>query len=252
MTPRLRDVVASALEAWGCAWEEVERNLLHVEIEPGTIAETVLEATGSVHLGLVEFEEDVAAMFPCWRSCAPGSYFLHRLLEVLRGGPETGTTAVIATHQPPAAVEVMPEGGEILGSCCRYTGTPSAIDQELATTVYHFEVRLIGVDPTSEIVDVTVEPLRFNVLRSVSLGAQQVVDREPARAAEDIMDGFVLAADTVRQETNRLLERYAAEHANEAASAIRRIREAARSELTAMCDRLLANTVIESYRVELA
>jgi len=230
MKPELRSVVEIALHQWGCLWEEQLRNLLRVEIEPGSVPARLFEAHGSVHLALVDLEEDVLAPLPCWRMLTPGSYYLHRLLEHLRSGPPVCRVKVDDQHPGPPVEELMPAGRE-LSPGCKFTRKATAREGRFTAVAYHFAVRLLGVEPSSEIVTITIDALRENsipILKSDGF----FMPGEPGQSAMVRLEStFLVAVDALRIRIAGMIEEYSASRARQTRLALRRLTVARKVDL---------------------
>jgi hypothetical protein len=229
MNVALRDVLTRAFEYWNCPIRQEERNLFRVEIEPGSIAEAVCEAAGTVYIGIVEFEDDVVAAYESWRSFTPGSYYLHRLLERLGAGPVTGRTYVSAGYQSPDSAELFPLE-QFDSAQCRLDGPLEQTELSVAATTFHFAVTLLGLEPTTELVSLTVEPLRLNLLPEPASSDPAAPEaRSPSRL--HIEETFPVAAAGLKDAINELLDKYKRKRSGVTAQAVRRIRAAKKADL---------------------
>jgi hypothetical protein len=227
-----RDVLVSAFEYWNCAIREEERNIFRVQIEPGGVAERICEATGTIHIGVVEFEDDVVASYESWRSFTPGSYYLSRLLESLRDGPIVGRVSARGFYRAPDIRDVLSIEQFDL-SRCRLSDQFEKDELVVAATTFHFAVSLLGLEPKTELISLTIEPIRRSLLPESKFSDPYQGEAEPC-GESTILDQFSSVIKPLRVEIEKLLTQYKRERSRTTAAAIRKIREARRAELAVL------------------
>jgi hypothetical protein len=230
----LRDILLGAFGYWDCPIIEEERNLFRIEIEAGGVAEAVCEASGTVHIGVEEFEEDVIASYEVWRSFTQGSYYLHRLLERLSEGPITGRTRVGALHQSPPVENVL-SLKQLVSPGCRFTDQPLRLESSVDATTFHFAVSLLGVEPKTELISITVEPLRKDVLPESNL-FNPSEGSSGAPPELNIDETFPAAARELKDRVAALLDDYKKKRAGVTSQAVRKIRAAKKDDLASLPD----------------